>query len=198
MSPRSSPTAVSRVNCGNRRRSLVVVSTRSKRIHCDDELVQRLLGLRIVEHPAGGFLDAFGVSSSPLAAPASSVVVRHRVPKRVGEPARPCVRLPLRIAGLFQAEQEMRRLQHRLDHQRGPVRKVLLLHEESFVPLQLGRLQRSAERLQSKAADELCAARRGGLAGNQASAAARAKRVPRQSLGGSAVRFHQQRRQACA
>ena len=65
-------TAVSRVNCGNLRRSLLAVRMRSKRSHWLTNSFERFAGARVIEHAARGFSTPCGVSSSPRAAAASN------------------------------------------------------------------------------------------------------------------------------
>ncbi len=89
----------------------------------------------------------------------------------------------------------MRRLEHRLDHEPGAAREVLLLDEQSFVALQLSGFERSPEGLQTKASNKLGAACGGGLAGEQTARGAWAERIPGQTLGCRSIRLYKKRRQ---
>ena len=140
------------------------------------------------------FSTPCGVARSPRAGSGEQLRVRHAVPERIGKPARRHVWLPLRIRGLVQPEEEVGRLQHRLDHELRALQEILFGLQERFVPLLLARFQRPAEGFQSELAHETRAAGGRWLARDQPVRVAAAKRVARQSFGGRAVRFDQQRR----
>ena len=96
--------------------------------------------------------------------------IRHRVPERVGEPAGsgPC--LQLRVRRGIQAEQKIRRLQHRLHDDLRALQKIgVALHErfifhESFIASLLTCIQRTAKSLHAELADKAGAAGGGWLA----------------------------------
>ena len=66
------------------------------------------------------------VASFPSPAARRSVVVGHRVPEEIREAAGDLERRVGAVRSPFDAEEEMRRLEHGLDHHRGPSVEVLV------------------------------------------------------------------------
>ena len=89
------------------------------------EFVQGFLGAGMIEHAARGLFDALRRGEIAPRRRGEQLRIRHAVPESIGEPARGHIRLPLRIGGFVQAEEETGGLQHRLDHQLRALDEVL-------------------------------------------------------------------------
>ena len=125
-------TAVSRVNCGNLRRSLLAVSMRSKRSHWLTNSSSASWARGSIEHAPRGLFDALRSGEFAARRRREQLRIGHGVPERIGEPAGRRVWLPLRIGGFIQPEQEIRRLQHRLDHQLRALQEIRLAAPSAF------------------------------------------------------------------
>ena len=128
-----------------------------------EELIERLAALRrILEHAPRGALASRGRAELTLRSRLEQRVVRHRVPEQVRQAARRVVVGGPSVGPGFDVEEEVRRLQHRLDDDARAVEEAAaharLLREHGRVALHFVFGQRPAERAQAEPPHERVAA----------------------------------------